>query len=134
MLFGLATDYEVFLLARIREEYDATGDNTTAVATGLQRTGQIISSAALLLIVVLAGLATGQGRLRQDHRDWHAHRHHSGRGPRADTPGSRDYATARPLELVAPGPLAALHRRYGISETTGDSPAEPRPTTPALTK
>ena len=60
MLFGLATDYEVFLLARVREEYDASGDNTTAVTAGLQRTGQIITSAALLLIVVLAGLATGQ--------------------------------------------------------------------------
>ena len=60
VLFGLATDYEVFLLARVREEYDASGDNTTAVTAGLQRTGQIITSAALLLIVVLAGLATGQ--------------------------------------------------------------------------
>src|SRR5216684_1821406 len=44
------------------------------------------------------------GRLRQDHRDWHAHRHHGGRGPRADTPRSRDHATARPLELVGPWP------------------------------
>jgi trehalose monomycolate/heme transporter len=59
VLFGLATDYEVFLLSRIREEWDRTGDNTTAVATGLQHTGRIITAAALLLIVVVAGFATG---------------------------------------------------------------------------
>jgi RND superfamily putative drug exporter len=59
VLFGLATDYEVFLLSRVREEWDRTGDNTTAVANGLQHTGRIITAAALLLIVVVAGFATG---------------------------------------------------------------------------
>ena len=59
VLFGLATDYEVFLLSRVREEWDRTGDNTTAVATGLQHTGRIITAAALLLIVVVGGFATG---------------------------------------------------------------------------
>jgi trehalose monomycolate/heme transporter len=59
VLFGLATDYEVFLLSRVREEWDAGGDNTTAVATGLQHTGGIITAAALLLITVVAGFATG---------------------------------------------------------------------------
>ncbi|GAA2473064.1 RND transporter [Winogradskya humida] len=59
VLFGLATDYEVFLLSRVREEWDRTGDNTTAVATGLQHTGGIITAAALLLITVVAGFATG---------------------------------------------------------------------------
>ncbi|WP_327001143.1 MMPL family transporter [Dactylosporangium sp. NBC_01737] len=59
VLFGLSTDYEVFLLSRVREEWDRTGDNTTAVATGPQRTGAIITSAALLLIVVVGGFATG---------------------------------------------------------------------------
>jgi len=53
VLFGLSTDYEVFLLSRIREQWDATGDNTTAVATGTQRTGRIITAAALLLVVVV---------------------------------------------------------------------------------
>ena len=52
IVFGLSMDYEVFLLSRIREQYDLTGDNTAAVATGLQRTGGIITSAALLLVVV----------------------------------------------------------------------------------
>lgn len=56
--FGLSMDYEVFLLSRIREQYDLTGDNTEAVATGLQRTGGIITSAALLLVVVIGAFAT----------------------------------------------------------------------------
>ena len=49
ILFGLSMDYEVFLLSRVREEWDRTGDNTAAVAAGLQRTGRIITAAALLL-------------------------------------------------------------------------------------
>ena len=53
-------DYEVFLLSRIRESYDETGDNTVAVATGLQRTGGLITSLALLLIVVV-GLFSASG-------------------------------------------------------------------------
>jgi len=56
--FGLSMDYEVFLLSRIREEWDATGDNTVAVANGLQRTGAIITSAALLLVIVIGAFAT----------------------------------------------------------------------------
>jgi RND superfamily putative drug exporter len=60
VLFGLSTDYEVFLLSRVREEWLAGADNTTAVAGGLQRTGRIITSAALLLIVVITGFVTGQ--------------------------------------------------------------------------
>src|SRR5690606_8327484 len=46
VLFGLATDYEVFLLSRVREKWDRTGDNTLSVAAGLQRTGRIITAAA----------------------------------------------------------------------------------------
>jgi RND superfamily putative drug exporter len=134
VLFGLASDYEVFLLARVREEYDATCSNTTAVAAGLQRTGQIITSAALLLIVVLAGLATGQVVFAKII------------GIGMLTAITVDAALVRTLLVPAtmrllgrwnwwaPGPLATLYRRYGISETTGDSPAAPRPTTPALTE
>ena len=58
IIFGMSMDYEVFLLSRIREEWDLTGDNTTAVANGLQRSGRIITSAALLLAVVIGGFAT----------------------------------------------------------------------------
>ncbi|MEU1516436.1 MMPL family transporter [Streptomyces sp. NPDC005811] len=53
VVFGLSMDYEVFLMSRIREEYDRTGDNTAAVAVGLQRSGRIITSAALLILVVI---------------------------------------------------------------------------------
>jgi RND superfamily putative drug exporter len=58
IIFGLSMDYEVFLISRIREEWDRTGDNTSSVANGLQRSGRIITSAALLLAVVIGGFAT----------------------------------------------------------------------------
>ncbi len=51
-------DYEVFLLSRVREQWDLTHDNTLSVATGVQRTGRIITSAALLLAVVIGAFAT----------------------------------------------------------------------------
>ncbi|MCB0906676.1 MAG: MMPL family transporter, partial [Nocardioidaceae bacterium] len=56
--FGLSMDYEVFLLSRIREEWDLTGDNSRAVARGLQRTGRIITSAALLIVIVVGAFAS----------------------------------------------------------------------------
>jgi uncharacterized membrane protein YdfJ with MMPL/SSD domain len=58
--FGLSMDYEVFLLSRIKEHYDLTGNNRLAVATGLQRTGRLITSAALLLAIVLLSTAASQ--------------------------------------------------------------------------
>jgi putative drug exporter of the RND superfamily len=57
-LFGLSMDYEVFLLSRIQESFWQTGDNTQAVALGLQRSGGIITSAAVIVIVVSACFAT----------------------------------------------------------------------------
>src|SRR5690625_2808657 len=56
--FGLAMDYELFLLSRVREEYLRSGDNTRSVQLGLQRTGRIITSAALLLGVVLMAMGS----------------------------------------------------------------------------
>jgi RND superfamily putative drug exporter len=58
--FGLSMDYEVFLLSRIKEVHDQTGDNDLAVAVGLQRSGRIITSAAALIVVVFAGFAAGE--------------------------------------------------------------------------
>ena len=58
--FGLSMDYEVFLLSRIKEEYDLERDNEHAVAVGLQKTGRIVTAAALLLTIVFAGIATSQ--------------------------------------------------------------------------
>ncbi|HWJ66979.1 MAG TPA: MMPL family transporter [Nocardioides sp.] len=57
VLFGLSMDYEVFLLSRVREQWDATGDNDLAVQTGVQKTGRIITSAALLLAVVIGAFS-----------------------------------------------------------------------------
>jgi len=57
-LFGLSMDYEVFLLSRVQEAFWQTGDNTRAVALGLQRSGSIITSAAVIVIVVSASFAT----------------------------------------------------------------------------
>ncbi|WP_436775321.1 MMPL family transporter [Yinghuangia sp. YIM S09857] len=56
--FALSMDYEVFLLSRVREQYDITGDNREAVAVGLQRSGRIITAAALLLVVVIGAFTT----------------------------------------------------------------------------
>lgn len=58
ILFGLSMDYEVFLLSRVREQWDLTHDNDLAVATGVQKTGRIITSAALLLAVVIGAFGT----------------------------------------------------------------------------
>jgi trehalose monomycolate/heme transporter len=57
IIFGLSMDYEVFLLSRIRERYDVTGDNTAAVASGLQRTGGLITSLAFLLVIVVGAFS-----------------------------------------------------------------------------
>ena len=57
ILFGLSMDYEVFLLSRVREEWDRTHDNDLAVATGVQKTGRIITSAAILLAVVIGAFS-----------------------------------------------------------------------------
>ena len=123
VLFGLSTDYEVFLLSRVREEWDRLGDNTRAVAGGLQRTGGIITAAALLLMVVVAGFATGGAvsiKLL---------------GVGALVAIAVDALLVRALLVPAtmrllgrwnwwaPGPLARAYRRYGLreSETVAES-------------
>jgi RND superfamily putative drug exporter len=58
--FGLSMDYEVFLLSRIKEEHDRTGDNVSSVAIGLERTGRLVTAAAALLAVVFTAFATSE--------------------------------------------------------------------------
>jgi RND superfamily putative drug exporter len=58
-LFGLSMDYEVFILARMREEYDATGSTDSAVVRGIGRTGRLVTSAALILFLAFVSLASG---------------------------------------------------------------------------
>jgi RND superfamily putative drug exporter len=128
IVFGLSMDYEVFLMSRIREEYDRTGDNTTAVATGLQRTGGIITSAALLLLVVIGAFSLsgitfikmiGVAMLI---------------AIVVDATVVRILLVPATMRLLgranwwAPGPLGRLYARYGIRE----SDAEPVPEAPEL--
>ena len=131
VLFGLSTDYEVFLLSRVREEWDHSADNTQAVAGGLQRTGGIITAAALLLIIVVGGFATGgTASIKM-------------LGVGAVVAIAVDALLVRALLVPAtmrllgrwnwwaPGPLARVYRRYGFRETVGSpvsTPREPDPT------
>jgi RND superfamily putative drug exporter len=116
IVFGLSMDYEVFLLSRIRERYDETGDNTVAVAAGLQRTGGVITSLALLLIIVVALFSAssitflkllGVGMIV---------------ALLVDATVVRILLVPATMRLLgranwwAPGPLRRLYARYGISE------------------
>ncbi len=60
VLFGLSMDYHVFLLSRIREHYDETKDNRAAVAYGLRSTASLITGAALIMVAVFGGFASGE--------------------------------------------------------------------------
>jgi len=60
VLFGLSMDYQVFLLSRIRERFDETGDTTDAVTVGVASTARIITGAALIIVAVFAGFASGE--------------------------------------------------------------------------
>jgi trehalose monomycolate/heme transporter len=125
IIFGLSTDYEVFLLSRIRERYDQTGDNTEAVASGLQRTGGVITSAALLLLIVIGAFsASGITFIKL-------------MGVGMIVALVVDASIVRVLLVPAimrmlgranwwaPGPLRGLYARYGIRESDL-APAPPR--------
>jgi putative drug exporter of the RND superfamily len=127
--FGLSMDYEVFLLSRIKEAWDETGDNDLAVALGLQRTGRIVTSAALLLVIVFAGfMAAGMLTIKQ-----------IGLGTvlavALDATVVRMLLVPATMKLMgrwnwwAPAPLRRLHRRIGLGEQ-----AAPRPRAQALTR
>jgi RND superfamily putative drug exporter len=114
--FGLSMDYEVFLLSRIKEAWDETGDNDLAVAVGLQRAGRIVTSAALLLVVVFSGfMAAGMLTIKQ-----------IGLGTvlavLLDATVVRMLLVPATMKLMgrwnwwAPGPLRRLHRRIGLEE------------------
>jgi RND superfamily putative drug exporter len=60
VLFGLSMDYQVFLLSRVRERFDLVGDTREAVGFGIQSTAGIITGAALIMVAVFVGLASGQ--------------------------------------------------------------------------
>jgi putative drug exporter of the RND superfamily len=123
--FGLSMDYEVFLLSRIKEAWDETGDNDRAVALGLQRTGRIVTSAALLLVVVFAGfMAAGMLTIKQ-----------IGLGTvlavALDATVVRMLLVPATMKLMgrwnwwAPPAMRRLHDRFGLAEQR--PPAPPRP-------
>jgi RND superfamily putative drug exporter len=60
MLFGLSMDYEVFIVTRMRETWDRGADNETAVAHGLERTGRIITAAAVIMCAAFSGFVAGR--------------------------------------------------------------------------
>ncbi|MDH4104249.1 MAG: MMPL family transporter, partial [Thermoleophilia bacterium] len=60
VLFGLSMDYQVFLLSRIRERFIATGDTASAIVEGISSSARLITGAALIMVVVFAGFASGQ--------------------------------------------------------------------------
>jgi RND superfamily putative drug exporter len=128
--FGLSMDYEVFLISRVKELYDAGLRNDDAVRLGLQRSGRIITSAALLIVIVFAGFAAGR------------------------MVGIKEMGVALAVAVVvdvtlvrcllvpatmtllgdlnwwAPGPLRRLHDRIGLREHAGAAAAGARETTP----
>ena len=123
--FGLSMDYEVFLLARIKEAWDETGDNDLAIAIGLDRTGRIITSAAALLVIVFAGFAAGELVLIKL----------LGVGMAVavivDATIVRTLLVPATMTLMgrwnwwSPAPLRRLHARFGLRETA--APATPDP-------
>ncbi len=122
--FGLSMDYEVFLLSRIKEEYDRTGNNTEAVALGLERTGRIVTAAAALLAITFVAFATsGVSFIKM-----------FGLGLALavvmDATIIRGLLVPAVMRLAgdanwwAPAPLRRLHQRIGLSESGPASPAE----------
>jgi RND superfamily putative drug exporter len=121
--FGLSMDYEVFLLSRIKERFDATGDNRGAIASGMQRTGWLITSAAVLLAVVLGAFGSSRIIFVQE----------IGIGLAIavimDATLVRMLLVPATMRLLgqwnwwAPAPLRALWRRVGLSESAGVAPS-----------
>jgi RND superfamily putative drug exporter len=122
--FGLSMDYEVFLLSRVKEHYDRTGNNTASVALGVQKTGGIITSAAILLVVVIGGFATGQILFIKQ----------IGVGLAlailVDATIVRVLLVPATMRLLgkynwwAPAPLTALYKRMGMSEVEQEEESE----------
>lgn len=128
LLFALATDYEVFLLSRVREEWDKGADNRTAVLRGMQSTGSIITAAALILIVVVGAFAfSGITFMKM-----------IGLGMAIaiflDATVVRMLLVPATMRLLGranwwvPGPLGKLYSKYGIKESDDSvAPVEKRP-------
>jgi RND superfamily putative drug exporter len=122
--FGLSMDYEVFLLSRIKEQYNRTHDTTASVALGVQKTGQIITSAALLLVVVIGAFATGEVVFIKQIGVG------LGLAVLVDATVVRMLLVPATMRLLgkynwwAPAPLTALYNRLGLSEVEEEEEQE----------
>ena len=102
IVFGLSMDYEVFLLSRIKEEYDRTKDNATAVADGLAATARVITAAALIMFCVFGAFVLGDDRAAQAVRPRPGDRRADRRHDRPHGPRAGDDGAARRPQLVDP--------------------------------
>jgi putative drug exporter of the RND superfamily len=122
--FALATDYAVLVIARIKEQHDLGLSNEEAVATGIARTGRIISAAAVMIAVVFAAFAVSPIFFMKEIAVGMTV------AVLIDATIVRALLVPSLMRLLgernwwAPKPLRILHRRYGISEGAGPAPAE----------
>ena len=129
-LFGLSMDYEVFILSRMREEYDNTGDTNASVITGIGRTGRLVTSAALILFLAFMSLASSPGHAGQGARDRPRRRNPARRDGDPRAARARGRLAVRRRELVAPRRFARL-LRVEPSHAREHAPAGARPATEA---
>ena len=101
IVFGLSMDYEVFLLSRMKEEYDRTHDNATAVADGLAATARVITAAALIMVCVFSAFVLGDDRVAEAVRPRPRGRGAHRRDDRPHGARARDDGAARRPQLVA---------------------------------
>ena len=120
ILFGLSMDYEVFLLSRIREEYERTGDNTRSVADGLAATARVITAAAAIMVAVFGAFVAERPGVPEADRHRHGDRHPRGRHRRPHGAGPRVDAAARRPQLVA----APVARPACCPRLTVDGPTQ----------
>ncbi|MEJ7696875.1 MAG: MMPL family transporter [Candidatus Limnocylindrales bacterium] len=120
VLFGLSMDYEVFLLSRMKEVWDRTGDNTEAVARGLERSGRIVTSAALIVVARRGLVRVCRHRADQGPRHRHGDRRRARRDRRPRAARAGHDAPPRPLELVDAGQPGTIHRRSTAGVRGGD--------------
>ena len=122
ILFRLSMDYEVMLLSRIKEEYERTGDNLSSVALGIERTGRLITGAALIMATVFFSFGLAEAVVIK------AIGLGMGLAVLVDATIIRALLVPATMRLMgdwnwwAPKPLAKLHQRLGLSEKVIDAP------------
>src|SRR4029450_11773853 len=114
--FGLSMDYEVFLLSRIKEEHDRTGQNAVSVALGLERTGRIVSAAAALLAITFLAFGTADVTFLKLFGVGLALAVVLGATVIRGLLVPAFMRLAGPANWWTPAPLRRVHRRFGIGE------------------